>query len=416
MEERFEKMTNVHALLGQRCPEYAKIMTQEMGKPIKQSEGEIMKCAAHIEYTIAHTKHFLEDQMLENDGKRSFVTHDAIGPIMDIVPWNFPFWMPFKSMIPPLALGNPILLKPAPMCPLTTAAMEDLFEDAGFTDGEFQVLYIDNEMSEKVLSDKRVRGVKFTGSTRGGKEVAAIAGRNMKQGCFELGGSDPFIVLEDSDIQLAVDKGYVSRMVNNGQACINAKRFIVHEEIYERFRDALIEKIKAETKMGDPLDPEMNLGPLADQKQAATLREQVQRSLDKGAEMTYGSLEVPNDLHPGNYFGPIVLENIQPGSAADCEELFGPVFSLFKVYSSQQAIDLANNSDYGLGAAVFSGDVARAERVARKLDAGMIYINDFVQSQSNVPSGGTKDSGYGRECHFEGLVDLSNSKSIVVNP
>lgn len=205
----------------------------------------------------------MEQEALPEYKQRAFTDHDPIGPLLDIVPWNFPFWLPFKSMIPPLIIGNPILLKGAPSTPLCSNALEELFFDAGFDDGQFQNLYLTNQQTERVLCDKRVRAVKFTGSNRGGKAVAKIAGENMKPGCFELGGSDPFIVLEDTNLDLAIEKAFISRMANNGQACINAKRFIIHSTVYDQFRDGLVEKIKQSIRMGDPLDKQVTLGPLA---------------------------------------------------------------------------------------------------------------------------------------------------------
>ena len=216
VEARFEKLTNVQSLLEARRPEYAKIMSEEMGKPVTQGLAEVARCSTHIDYSKKVSLGFLADEPLDTPGDKAFLTYDPVGPVLDIVPWNFPFWVPFKSMIPPFVLGNPILMKHAPSCPLSAAALEQLFIDAGFDNGEYQNLYITNEQCDRVLSDPRVRGVKFTGSTGGGKAVAAVAGSNMKQGCYELGGSDPFCVLEDADLNLAVEKAYASRMANNG--------------------------------------------------------------------------------------------------------------------------------------------------------------------------------------------------------
>ena len=268
----------MHALLTDKDKslEYAKIMTLEMGKPIEQAKAEVAKCAGNILYNQEHTMNFLKDYELKTvvPNQRAYVQFDSVGPILDIVPWNFPFWMPFKSLLPPLILGNPILLKHSPSTPQCGEALEKIFREAGFEEGEFQNLYVTNEQAEKVIGDKRVSGVKFTGSTRGGKEVAAAAGKHMKKGCFELGGSDPFIVLDDADLNLAVEKGYVGRMVNSAQACINAKRFIIHDSIYDKFRDGLIEKIKSTAKLGDPMDSEnVNVGPLAIKKNTEELRQ-----------------------------------------------------------------------------------------------------------------------------------------------
>jgi len=236
-----------------------------MGKPLAQAEAEVARCATHIDYSKDVSLGFLEDEALSTRcTHKAFLTCAPIGPFLDVVPWNFPFWVPFKSMIPPLVLGNPILMKHAPSTPLCAEALEQLFVDAGFDDGEYQNLYITNEQAERVLADKRVRGVKFTGSTVGGKAVAEVAGRHMKQGCYELGGSDPFCVLEDADLKFAVEKAYASRMANNGQVCISAKRFIVLDSVYEEFRDLLIQKLEESVKMGDPMDKEgVTLGPLA---------------------------------------------------------------------------------------------------------------------------------------------------------
>lgn len=264
MEERFAKLKNVHKILHERQAEFAKLMTLELGKPLAQAEGEVMKCASHIEYTIKNSIEHAQDEVIHTELHKSFVTHDPIGPFLGITPWNFPFWMPFKQCIQPLVLGNPVLLKGPPSTPLCSAAIEKMFEDAGFVDGEYQNLFITNEQAEKVISDRRVRGVKFTGSTTGGKIVASIAGQHMKPGCYELGGSCPFVVFDDSDIELAVEKAYISRMNNNAQACINAKRIIVMDNIYDKFRDALVEKIKSTVKLGDPMDKEnVTVGPLA---------------------------------------------------------------------------------------------------------------------------------------------------------
>ena len=239
----------------------------------------------------------------------------------------------------------------------------------------------------------------------------------MKPGCYELGGSDAFIVLDDSNLDLAIQKAFLSRMVNNGQACINAKRFIIHESHYSKFKEGLIEAIKTNVKMGDPMDQEnVTLGPLAIKRLTEGLRDQVRDSISQGVKLSHGSLDVPADLqqHGGNFFEPLVIDDIKSNTRAYCEELFGPVFSLYSVKSDQEAIDLANDSDYGLGAALFSQDIEKAERLGSQLDAGMLYVNDFVQSQSDVPGGGVKYSGYGRECHREGVLDLSMSKSIVI--
>ena len=282
-------------------------------------------------------------------------------------------------------------------------------------------MFVTEEQCSKIIADRRVRAVKFTGSTRGGKAVAVECAKNMKKGCFELGGNDPFVVLKDADMEKAVDAAYASRMVCNAQACINAKRFIVTSMVYDEFRDRLVEKIKSSTVMGDPMDPKVNLGPLVSHKQKQILQDQVERALTEGdAELIYGShkdIEMKDsELENGSFFSPVVLEDMNTDSEIYNEEMFGPVFNLFRVDSSKEAMDLANKSDYGLSAAIFTKDLEKAEAAAQRVRTGNVFINTFSATGSDYPSGGIKASGFGRECYSDGLLEMGNRKTIIRKP
>lgn len=316
-----------------------------------------------------------------------------------------------------MILGNSIMLKHSPSTPLCAEALEGAFKEAGFGKGEFQNLFVDHRQCEKIISDRRVRAVKFTGSTEAGCNIAASCGKHMKKGCFELGGNDPFIVLKDANMEQAVETAYKSRMSNSGQACINAKRFIITSKVYDEFRDRLLEKINDSVKIGDPMDPEVNCGPLALEKQVDKLKSQINRAMKEGgATITRGDLDFKID-HPemsyGNFTDTFMLEGMSPESSIYKEEFFGPVFSLFKVNSSKEALDLANKSDFGLASTIFTEDLDKAERASHRLRTGTVFINDCVTSSSEFPSGGIKGSGFGRECYSDGILDISNRKTII---
>ena len=289
--------------------------------------------------------------------------------------------------------------------------------EAGWDKGEYQNCFITERQCQKVLADRRVRACKFTGSTEGGKKVAIECARNMKKGCFELGGSDPFVVLKDANMEAAVNAAYPSRMGNSGQTCNNAKRFIITSSVYDEFRDRLIEKIKEKTVIGDPMDPRTNLGPLAMKQQVTRIKNQVNMAInDGGAKLTYGDLNYQMrdpELANGNYVNTMLLENMNPNSEAYKEEFFGPVFNLFKVDSHKDAIELANKSEYGLASTVFTDDMVKAEFASRELRAGTVFINDMMVVSSEYPGGGIKGSGYGRESYSDGLYDMSNRKTII---
>ena len=339
---RLEKIGLIRKELESKSDSISKLITEEMGKPITQSKGEIAKCINHCLYYEANSKKFLRPRRVVTEAKKCYVSYQPIGPILTIMPWNFPFWLPFKSCIPQLALGNTILLKPAPNVGRCAQELGSIMAKAGLEE-EFKIFYMNTEDSEYAISHPDVRGVSFTGSTKGGKTIAEFAGRHLKKCVLELGGSDPFIVLKGADIQQAVEIGITSRFVCNGQACINAKRFIVHKGIYDEFKTALVDAIRKKVKVGDPEDPTTTIGPLARVDLYDNLKHQVQETLKEGAKLAYGDesfLKKKTNIKDGLYFQPLVLEDIPVDSPAFREELFGPVISLYKVSSDEEAVEL----------------------------------------------------------------------------
>jgi len=319
-----------------------------------------------------------------------------------------------------MVLGNSIMLKHAESTPMTSVILEDMFVDAGFDNGEYQNMFISHDQAETVLSDYRVRALKFTGSTAAGKNLGAICGRNMKKTAFELGGNDPFVVLKEADLELAVNMGYASRMANNGQACINAKRFIIEDSVYDEFKDRLVNKIKDTTVIGDPMDPKVNLGPIAMERQKTKLISQIKAAVaNDGATIALGSTDfnvADSELQGGNYVEPMILENIKVDSPSWSEEFFGPTFNLWRGSSEEHCLELANNSEYGLSAAVFTENEERLRYAARNMRNGAVFCNAVSTTAPDFPSGAIKGSGYGRDCYSDGLHDIANRKSIITRP
>ncbi|HMO40722.1 MAG TPA: NAD-dependent succinate-semialdehyde dehydrogenase [Saprospiraceae bacterium] len=389
---------------------YADLITLEMGKPLRQSLAEIEKCAWLCTYFAEHGAAFLQPKTMHTENRKSYVRYDAIGAVLGIMPWNFPFWQAFRFAIPALLGGNAILLKPAPNVPQSSLAMDALFRAAIGRVGVFQTLFAATEDVAQIIEHPIVRGVALTGSDRAGASVAALAGAAIKKCVLELGGSDAFIVLEDADLEAAAHIGVQARMNNNGQTCIAAKRFIVHAQIAERFIDLL--KIElAQLKIGDPHDMATDLSVLARPDLRDQLAAQVAESVEKGATVLLEGGPLPGG---GNHFRPVMLTDLQPGMPAYDQELFGPVIALFIVQNEAEAIKIANNSVYGLGAAIWSNDVERAEAIAAQLEAGAVFINDFVKSDPRLPFGGVKRSGFGRELAEEGIKEFVNIKTVVV--
>lgn len=409
--ERATLMRKAAAILRSRAAPLAELMALEMGKPVKQGRGEVEKCAWVCEYYADHTEHFLIPEMVETDASRSYVAYRPLGVVFAVMPWNFPFWQVFRFAAPALMGGNGGLLKHAANVPGCALAIESVFQDAGFPEGLFRTLLISHDQSKRVIRHKDVMAVTLTGSTRAGKAVAKEAGARLKKCVLELGGSDPYLILKDADLDLAVDACATSRMLNSGQSCIAAKRFIVVPEVREEFERRLVERMRAAT-MGDPMEEETDIGPQARVDLRDELHAQVEASVAKGAKLLLGG-KVPSG--PGAFYPPTVLTDVTKGMAAYTEELFGPVAAIIPVKNRAAAITVANDSIYGLGAAVFTRDVAAGEKIAAdELQAGACFVNAFVKSDPRLPFGGIKESGYGRELARHGLLEFQNAKSVYV--
>ncbi len=407
-EERAGWMTRLGELLDNQAETLAPILTQEMGKPIRQAEAELRKCAWTCRYFAEHAEIFLAPIQKETDALQSYVTFQPLGPILAIMPWNFPFWQVIRFAAPALMAGNVALLKHAPNVPACALTIERLFREAGFPEGVFQNLFIDVTQVPLVLDDWRVRGSTLTGSVRAGRAVGAESGKVIKKSVLELGGSDPFVVLEDADLEKAVSVGIQARIQNNGQSCIAAKRFILVRTIANAFIERFVEEMK-NLKMGDPMDPEVQLGPIARADLRDQLHDQVERSIAAGARLLLGGVIPQNS---GFFYPPTVLTDVTPGMAVFDEETFGPVAAMVIAEDEEDALRLANLSRYGLGGAVFTQDLERGERFALRMECGNAFVNGMVKSDPRLPFGGVKESGYGRELSEFGIREFTNVKTI----
>ena len=396
------------AILRERAEEFARMMTLEMGKPISEARAEIEKSAWGCEFYAAAGPAFLADEEIASDAGRSLVVYQPLGTVLAVMPWNFPFWQVFRFAAPALLAGNTGLLKHASNVPQCALAIESVFADAGFPAGVFRTLMIPSSQVEGVIQDPRVQAVTLTGSEPAGRQVAATAGSQIKKSLLELGGSDPFIVLEDADLDLAVAQAVVSRFLNTGQSCIAAKRFIVVDAIaaafIERFRVAVEALV-----MGDPLDDATQLGPMARVDLRDELHQQVLDSISQGAVAVTGCSPVAGD---GVYYQASILDHVKPGVRAYKEELFGPVASIIRAADENAAIRIANDTDFGLGGSVWTRDSERGERIARQLECGCAFVNGLVKSDPRLPFGGIKNSGYGRELSRHGIHEFVNAKTI----
>jgi succinate-semialdehyde dehydrogenase/glutarate-semialdehyde dehydrogenase len=410
-EYRASLMKNAAKVLRERKDEFAKLMTLEMGKPILQSKAEVEKCAWVCDYYADNAEKFLANEIVKTEFSKSYISYQPIGVVLAVMPWNFPFWQVFRFAAPTLMAGNAGVLKHASNVMGCALAIEEVFLKAGFPKNLFMTLVVSSKKVESVIRNKNVQAVTLTGSTPAGRSVASIAGSELKKSLLELGGSDAYIILEDADLYAAAEICVNSRIINGGQSCIAAKRFIIVEEIYKMFEDLFLQKMKSK-KMGDPFDESNHLGPQARTDLRNELHDQVKMSISKRAKLLLGG-EIPNVK--GAYYPPTVLSNVSPGMPAYDDEIFGPVASLIKVKNEREAIKVANATSFGLGAAVFTKDDERGERIAEKeLIAGSCFVNDSVRSDPRLPFGGVKESGYGRELSVFGIREFVNIKTVCI--
>ena len=409
--ERGEIMDRVAHILESEKQDWARLMTTEMGKPIKAAVGEIEKCAWVCRYYAQTAERHLADEIVETSATRSYVHFQPLGPVLAVMPWNFPFWQVFRFAAPALMAGNVGLLKHASNVPQCALAIEEIFHRAGFPEGAFQTLLIGSDLVQFVLEDPRVAAATLTGSEQAGRSIASIAGKQIKKTVLELGGSDPFIVMPSANFDEAVSAAVKARTINNGQSCIAAKRFIVAAEIYEEFERSFVEGMKA-LRVGDPMNESTDIGPLATPQILRDVEEQVKTSIAAGAHLLTGGKKVNRS---GNFYEPTVLANVPANAPASCEEVFGPVAALYRVKDIEEAIELANNSAFGLGAAAWTNDTREQNRFIEALEAGCVFINGMVASDPRLPFGGIKRSGYGRELGEFGIREFVNIKMVWVN-
>jgi succinate-semialdehyde dehydrogenase/glutarate-semialdehyde dehydrogenase len=406
--ERTRMLLRAAEILESEKEKFGKLMVTEMGKTLKAAVEEAAKCAWGCRYYAEQAERFLSDEVVETSATRSVVTYQPIGPILAIMPWNFPFWQVFRFAAPALAAGNVALLKHASNVPQCALAIQDIFRRAGFAEGCFQTLLIETDRVRRVIEDPRITAATLTGSTGAGSHVASAAGKQIKKTVLELGGSDPFIVMPSADLETAVRTAVKARTINNGQSCIAAKRFIVAESIADEFERKMVAGMER-LVVGDPMDPATEVGPLANEAQVKTLSDQISRSVAAGARLLSGGYRLDR---PGYYFAPGVLTGITEDSPAYNEEIFGPVALLFRVPDIDQAIRIANDSEFGLGASAWTQNQRERERFIQELEAGMVFINAMVASDPRVPFGGVKRSGYGRELSHYGIREFVNIKTV----
>ena len=393
--DRSEKMMRAAEILENEKQTFARTMTLEMGKPINAAVQEAEKCARVCRYYAENAESHLADEVIETSATKSYVAYQPLGVILAVMPWNFPFWQVFRFAAPALMAGNVGLLKHASNVPQCALAIEDIFHRAGFPEGAFQTLLIGSDAVQTILEDQRVAAATLTGSEPAGRSVARIAGKQIKKTVLELGGSDPFIVMPSADFAEAVSTAVKARTINNGQSCIAAKRFIVHQEIYDQFESEFVAAMNR-LRVGNPIDETTDIGPLATPQILEDLEQQVEQSAAAGAKMLTGGhrLKLEGKLARGNFYAPTVLADIPEDSAAFRDELFGPVASLFRVSTIDQAIELANATTFGLGAAAWTNDPNEQRRFIDEIEAGSVFINGMVASDPRLPFGGIKHSGY----------------------
>jgi len=409
--ERAQKLVRAAEALERDKQRFGRMMTEEMGKTLKSAVAEAEKCALGCRHYAAHAAGYLRDEPIATEAAQSYVRYLPLGPVLAIMPWNFPFWQVMRFAAPALMAGNVGLLKHASNVPRCALALEQLFREAGFAEGVFQTLLIGSGRVGSVIADPRIRAVTLTGSDAAGAEVAAAAGRELKKSVLELGGSDPFVVMPSADLEQAVHTAVSARVINNGQSCIAAKRFIVHTDVYEKFARGLAAAMAA-LRVGDPMREDVDVGPLATSSGQRALAAQVERSVAAGARLLTGG-KAPGG--PGYYYEPTVLADIPPSAPAYREEVFGPVALLFRARDLDHAIALANDSPYGLGSSVWTQDERERRRFIDEIEAGMTFVNAMVVSDPRLAFGGVKRSGFGRELGAHGIREFVNIKSVVIH-
>ena len=410
-KQRAEILHKVASLMRERKSELAATITLEMGKLIAQAEGEIELSAAIFDYYATNAEEFLADKKLDPEQGSAYVQSRPIGVIFGVEPWNFPFYQVARFAAPNVMVGNTVLVKHASMVPQCAAAIEDLFNEAGAPNGLYTNLFLAGEKASKLVSDKRIKGVALTGSEAAGAAIATLAGKYLKKSVLELGGNDAFIILEDADIDKAVEWAVIGRINNNGESCVASKRFISVEAIADEFLEKFKEKME-NLIIGDPMDPKTELGPMSSEEAAVHIIDQIRESVDAGATILLGGTR---SNRTGAFVEPTILTDLKPGILAYHEEIFGPVASFYRVKDEAEAIALANDSDYGLGCSIFTQDIKRGEYIASKIDAGMVFINHPTWTQADLPFGGTKNSGYGRELSELGIHEFVNKKLIRIS-
>ena len=411
--DRAEKMMRAAEILETEKQSFARTMTLEMGKPINAAVQEAEKCAWVCRYYAENAQRHLADEIVQTNATNSYVHFQPLGVVLAIMPWNFPFWQVFRFAAPALMAGNVGLLKHASNVPQCALAIEEIFRRAGFPEGAFQTLLIGSDAVQGLLEDPRVAAATLTGSEPAGRSVASIAGKNIKKAVLELGGSDPFIVMPSANFDEAVSTAVKARTINNGQSCIAAKRFIVHEQIYDRFETEFVAAMKR-LRVGDPLDESIDIGPLATEQILTDVEDQVKISVAAGAKILTGGRRAKFDgeLARGNFYEPTVLADIPKDSPAYRDEIFGPVASLFRVSTIDEAIELANATTFGLGSAAWTNDENERAQFIEEIEAGCVFINGMVASDPRLPFGGVKHSGYGRELGEFGIREFVNIKTV----
>ncbi|HYO16392.1 MAG TPA: NAD-dependent succinate-semialdehyde dehydrogenase [Thermoanaerobaculia bacterium] len=408
--ERARLMSRAADLLRERRDDYARLMTEEMGKPIGASESEVDKCAWVCDFYAEHAEGFLASETVATDASRSLIRYDPLGPVLAIMPWNFPFWQLFRFAAPGLMAGNVGVLKHASNVPGCALAIESVFRDAGFPEGVMTTLLVSSAKAKDLIRSPIIRAVTLTGSDRAGMEVAAEAGRCLKKTVLELGGSDPFIVLADADPAETAKQAAKARTINSGQSCIAAKRFIVEGAVADRFEGEFARALES-LQVGDPMDRATDVGPMAREDLLSDLDDQVRRTVEAGARLLTGGGRLPGE---GWFYAPTLLTGVEPGMPAFDEETFGPVAAVIRARDAEHAVELANRSRFGLGASVWTGDPARGEALAGEIEAGCVFVNGIVKSDPRLPFGGVKSSGYGRELSEVGIREFVNIKTVWV--